>query len=90
MKIENWGIVLRGGPYQAPEQFTTHLVGAVYGHPNPRHYDGKHIQTSAIVSGDPATETVTTRSGSVYELGEVAPEYEKQFPGARERFFSDP
>jgi hypothetical protein len=43
------------------------LVGAVYGHPNPRHCDGKRIRTSRIIRqlDDGTIETQNTR----YTLG---------------------
>ena len=86
MKLERWSVVLRLGPYQAPEQGAPCLAGIVYGHP--AHADGKLVRTSPIESADAEAETVTTHSGSVYELGEVDPDYEKIFRGARRRILA--
>lgn len=45
--------------------------------------DGKNIVTSVIVKISEAG--VHTASGSIYELGEVDPLYEKQYPNAKQR-----
>ena len=80
MRLENWSIV--HGAYKAPEQ-RGYLIGDVYGHPT--RPDGRRVRTSVIVAVDPIAEAVKTYSGSIYELGEADPDYEKAFPGARER-----
>ncbi len=59
--------------YIAPEAKHRSLVGTIYGHP--RRPDGDKIRTSRIVNVD--GRRVTTGSGTVYELGEVHPEYLK-------------
>lgn len=86
MRLENWAVV-NTDPYRAPEDQKPHLSGKVYGHP--RFEDGHDIVTSHIVSIDAVNHTVTTNSGSVYELGTVDPEWEKQFPDAANRFWNN-
>ena len=82
MRIENWSLSRHlFSPYNAPEVATHHLMGIVYGHPV--YGDGKLLQTSPIKKIE--NGLVVTRSGGVYELGKVAPDYEAQFPGARAR-----
>jgi hypothetical protein len=84
MKLENWSIVQEElNPYQPPEMHRQCLHGKVYHHPD--HADGTEITTSVIV--DAHNRIVTTRSGSEYILGEVDPEYEKQYPNAKQRLF---
>lgn len=76
MRIENW------------EKWANHrLSGEVYD--SPKHEQGKYIVTSRVVKVDSVNQLVTTKSGSVYELGAVHPNYEKAFPNARERFFKE-
>jgi len=87
MKLENWAVVQDYDPYMAPEDRKARLHGTVYGHP--KHDDGKRIATSSIQKIDPVAKTVTTRSGSVYELGTVDPEWEAQFPDAANRFWNN-
>lgn len=82
-KLNNWSVIFRGSPYDPPEACTPVLAGKVSGHPNPRFYDGKEIETSAIM-GLSGTKVLTV-SGSVYELLEVDPQYEEKFPRALER-----
>ena len=76
MRLENWSIRWRGNRQC--------LGGNVYGHPE--HKDGQPIVTSPI-NGNQGGR-VQTRSGSDYELGAVDPEWERRFPGARDRFFA--
>lgn len=81
MKLENWYLTYTPTDlYKAPETLVK-LAGNVYGSPN--FADGTFIYTSRIV--DVKNELVYTASGSVYELGAASPEYEKEFPNARER-----
>ena len=82
VRLENWS--LTHGLYQAPEQ-GCHLIGNVYGHPT--RPDGRRVRTSTVVRIDRITETIETRSGSIYGLGEVDPDYEKMFPDSRKRVF---
>lgn len=84
MRLENWSVVVRDpDPYKAPEAQQACLSGNVYDHPT--YSDGNVITTSRIVKVEDGK--VHTVSGSVYELGEVDPEYERMFPGARGRLF---
>ncbi len=84
MRLENWVVTFRQeDPYRAPEAKQC-LHGNVYGHPD--HLDGEEVTTSRIVATD--DKFVTTSSGSKYELGAVYPDYEKQFPNARERLLN--
>lgn len=87
-RLENWGVVFKftGDPYQPPETYSQYLNGTVFGHHEIP--DGTpNVTTSHIKSVHLKEEKVVTASGSVYELGTAAPEYEKLFPNARERFF---
>lgn len=86
MRLENWSIVVIGDFYTPPEMRRQCLDGFVYG--NPRFADGEHITTSGIVLRPPENDCVSTVSGSLYELGEVSPEYEALYPNARERLFT--
>ena len=82
MRIENWSLADTSyDPYKAPEQLRPRLAGKVYSHP--RFADGEDVITSPIVGVE--GDKVRTLSGSLYELGEVDPSYEKVFPGARDR-----
>lgn len=84
--MENWAVVEDYDPYKAPEDRKARLQGTVYGHP--KHDDGKVLVTSSIQKIDLVNRTVTTMSGSVYELGAVDPEWEAQFPDAENRFWN--
>lgn len=73
-RLENWSVVPGSSdPYMAPELQSICLFGEVYGHPNPRHHDGKIVRTSRVM--DVSGKVVKTYSGSVYELGVVSPDY---------------
>jgi hypothetical protein len=73
VRIENWSVghFYRDNGYRPPESNPTVIRGAVYGHP--RHPDGRHVKTSAIVEA--VGRTVTTENGSTYQLGEPDPKY---------------
>lgn len=73
MKLENWKMVELADPFMAPEMRSPRLGGNVHG--NPRFEEGYAITTSPIESVE--GRVVTTRSGSVYELGDPDPEYLK-------------
>ena len=62
--------------YTAPELITTHLSGKLE--------DYKYVMTSPVLY---KTEDgrIVTKSGTIYTLGEVNPDYEKSFPSAKER-----
>lgn len=86
MKLENWSI----GYYSheatlAPELRRAALQGKVYGHP--RFVDGENITTTAIKELIDEDKIKTT-SGSIYELGKVDPQYEKEYPDARNRLIA--
>ncbi len=74
-RLENWAVSSDDDGYTAPELIQPRLTGEVYNHPVERHYDGKEIITSPIRKS--IGRQVTTRTGTVYELGKVHPEYAK-------------
>ena len=85
MILENWAVVmLQTAPYQAPEQAACALSGQVYGHPC--FPPGEFVTTSPIVKVEDAC--VLTRSGSRYELGEPAADYEAAYPNAKQRLLT--
>jgi hypothetical protein len=47
-----------------------HVVGKIYNHPNPRHWDGKEITTTVVDSLDESDGrvVVVTKTGSRYSL----------------------
>lgn len=73
IRIEQWAVVEDADPYVAPEMRRRYLRGQVFGHPNPRHADGKTVTTSRIINVD--GRRVKTNSGSTYVLGEPDPAY---------------
>ena len=79
IRINNWSIV--GDTYSAPELQRLCLKGEVYGHP--RIEDGEMVKTSSIKGLD--GEHIISYSGTKYQLGSVDPDYEKLYPGAKER-----
>ena len=86
-QLKNWSFGSQGDDfYQSPEQMVPCLQGNVFGHPNPRHHDGKFIVTSRLIGK--RNGLAMTQSGTEYELGDVEPNYEKRFPNAKERLFS--
>ena len=86
-RLENWSLHFKGGDYDPPESWTQHLVGTVYNYKDPaRHPDGKRIVTSTIAGIEDGL--VITAHGSRYQLGEVDPDYEKEFPNAKERILN--
>lgn len=70
-RIEQWSVCFTD-PYAAPEVSRPSVQGNVYGR-EPRFPDGHPIQTSTIVKVE--GKYVTTKSGTVYELGEPDPDY---------------
>lgn len=84
IRLENWAVVYSGSPYQAPELQIPRLVGNVFGHPS--FEDGEMVTTSSIKRKD--GECIVTNSGSYYTLGGIDPEYEKQFPNAKQRLMN--
>ena len=72
--IQNWSVQhLPADMYTAPEQLGVCLRGEVYGHVSQQMADGDTITTSRIVAVDGSL--VTTKSGTVYTLGAINPEY---------------
>jgi hypothetical protein len=72
IRIENWSVVASSNnPYTPPERAPLRLTGNVYGHP--KHYEGRFVETSSIVSSSGVM--VNTRSGSRYVLGKPCPKY---------------
>lgn len=88
MKIENWAIV--GSPFGPFKPYSSEyeisISGTVYG--NPKFEDGKWITTSKIVGYDFDANCVITKSNSLYELGTVNPDYEKEYPDAYNRLLN--
>lgn len=89
-KLDEWCMHygVRGDWSKAPElwtptdETTQHLNGRIYD--DKRFFrDGERVTTSAI-KGKRGGKVVT-KSGTEYELLESAEEYEKEFPGARQR-----
>jgi len=75
-RLEKWGLV--------PHEFSGHcLFGTVSGHH--AHADGTKVLTSRV-KGQRGGKVVTEK-GTEYELGEVAADYELEFPLAKERVF---
>lgn len=64
--------------FTAPELYAQVLVGKVYGHPHPDHYDGKDVRTSEIISQGRLNEfsTVETKN-TIYLLGTMEPGYKE-------------
>jgi hypothetical protein len=74
IRLDNWSVTGRNvSPYQAPETIRRCLKGKAYGHP--RFDDGGVVKTSYIVKAD--KRIITTRSGSVYQLGKIDPLYRR-------------
>lgn len=83
--INNW-CVTGQNPYKAPEAQSKCIGGMVTG--SGVFDDGSTIITSAIKSatqGENGVVSITTGSGSVYDLGSVDPDYEARYQGATER-----
>lgn len=71
-RLENWSTCTRpdADPYTAPEVQLS-VQGKVYDHPD--RPDGEGIITSPIRSFE--GRTVTTYSGTVYELGQISEDF---------------
>lgn len=73
--IEDWGVVAKTKDiYKAPEQFSSHLSGKVFGHP--LHEDGKNVVTSSIMHV--CGKEIFTRN-TKYVLGKVSQEYKNWY-----------
>lgn len=68
-RLENWKVCLRLHPYRAAELCKSCLVGEVYNHPDPRHADGKRVETSVLKCLNSKEKTAITESGTEYILG---------------------
>lgn len=79
VQLKNWSVRLQRGTILC-------LQGNVYGHPNAKHHDGKFIVTSKILGK--RNGLVVTWGKNEYELLEMDSDYEKKFPGAREKLFN--
>lgn len=81
IQLEDWCVVpVR--PYAAPEE-GARLNGIAHNHP--KFDDGDRITTSVVMDYDGETGVFTVASGKRYRLGEVSPDYEREFPDAAER-----
>ncbi len=69
-RLEKWYTRV-SSPYAAPEQQAIYLHGEVFDHPS--FQDGKTIGTSRII--DVNGNKITTKSGTMYLLGEPDPEF---------------
>ena len=84
-KLERWSIVNHIlDPDVSPVVQEHCLYGIVSGHPSIK--DGHIMLTSHITSLE--GDLVVTFLGTKFELGEIDPEYEKEFPGAKEKLFN--
>lgn len=89
--IDEWSVVFTPAditPYTAPEQISQSIHGRVSNHA--KFSTGDSITTNSLVGKREidGEEVVVTRSGSMYRLGEVLPDYGKQFPDAKARLFN--
>lgn len=75
MKIDEWVL-------QAKYLGTKKISGKVYG--NPEFEEGEPITTSSVI-GKTEDGKLITKSGSIYELGNPAEDYERAYPSARDR-----
>lgn len=88
-KLDNWSIISgvnhnwKRPPdnYTAPELITHHLRGEISN--DYRFDEGTIVYTSTIVKKK--GNNIITRSGTEYEIGNPLPEYEKEFPNAKQR-----
>lgn len=74
VRIENWSVGDHPDDWHIPPEVRPRVLrGVVYGHP--RKPDGSRVRTNNIVKS--VGRFVETASGTVYQLGEVDPEYDK-------------
>ena len=69
-KINQWGTVARGGPFDAPELYGIAVAGEYFDEEKQR---VRYIETSRVV--DAEGNRVLTQSGSLYELGDPHPDF---------------
>ncbi len=67
MRLENWFFSTQDSPYTPPEYATRSICGEVYG--SRTFNDGDRVTTSVVIELDELNKTITTKSGSKYELG---------------------
>lgn len=83
VKLENWSFITgANSQYASPEQYVPCFHGEAYGHPD--YEDGHIISTSTITGYDEETDEFICVSRR-YTLGTVDEEYDKKFPGSKER-----
>lgn len=83
--LRKWAVVAcPANPYTAPEQIVSLFHGDSFD--GDRHRS--NVTTSPIV-GVIGKVHALTESGSIYELMDVDPEWEKLYPDSAERFFSN-
>lgn len=64
--------------YTAPECKIVKLCGTVYNHPEGRHYDGKNIQTSRVLTTTDISEWSTVETlNTIYLLENMQPDYKE-------------
>lgn len=73
IRIDNWRTVNLGDAYSAPEVNRIAVAGDVAPGADPRRPEGSPIRTSPIVAC--MGRTVTTKSGTVYQLGRIDPHF---------------
>lgn len=80
-KLDLWSISKRPTDgYQAPELWKSVLQGIVSGHPrHPIVMDGEPVSTSTVISINVEEKWAETSSGTIYELGDINPEWVKWF-----------
>ena len=82
MKLERWAVIQgEVDPYQPPELAKRYISGMVYG--NIEFPEGYFVRTSELLFVEDGH--AFTKSGSIYKLGDVHPDYEKRYPNALER-----
>jgi hypothetical protein len=72
-RLEEWATVIYPDPWQPPEMQSIAIRGKIYNHPN--YEDGHEIITSSIASAN--GKIITTKSGSIYQLGKINKEFVK-------------
>ena len=86
IRIENWSVCVSPhvDAYTPPEYITQHLQGAVTNHP--KFGNIRNLVTSPIVGL--VDGCIKVKSGKLYELGTIDPNYEKAYPNAHQRLFA--
>lgn len=85
--LKNWSIFIHFNDFTRPEDFTLHLEGDAYG--DSEFDNGKHIETSAIISiaNKRNHKEAITQSGTVFALyrDDVDVHCEELYPGYYDR-----